>query len=174
MESEFDESCKDLDLYHGKLLKMECIHPWSSESYFEAISPFTLSGWYRLTYEDGAEVEVASVFAYVLARGSFGLVVDYSGKVRGCNYVRDTRALAYLAKMGAGLRRESVGGCKIPESEEEAERILFGEGGLGVPYEAVKPECDTFCKNICRWLEIWKDRGLIRLDDDGKRWLLTH
>lgn len=174
MEREVDDMCKDIEDYHGRLLKMECIHPWSSETYFEAISPFTLSGWYKLTYEDGAEVEIAGVFSYILVRGSFGLIRDHSGKVKGCSYVRDTRALAHIAQMGASLKRETLGECSIPESVEEAERILWGEGGLGVPYEAVKTEGETFCRNMVRWLEIWKNSGLIRLDDNRKRWLLAH
>lgn len=164
--SEYEQNCIDLNSFHGNLVKMECIHPWSREEFANATTPFRLSGWYRLTYEDGAEVEVASIFAYSLAQGDFGFIIDSTNKVQNCIYVRDDRALAYICQMGASLAREKEGLCKIP-SQDEAECII---DGFDIPFEALKYGSESACKNLQRWVGEWSQRGLIRWDEENHEW----
>lgn len=164
--SEYEQNCIDLNSIHGNLVKMECIHPWSREEFANATTPFRLSGWYRLTYEDGAEVEVAGIFAYSLAQGDFGFIIDSTNKVQDCIYVRDDRALAYICQMGASLAREKEGLCKIP-SQDEAECII---DGFDIPFEALKYGSESACKNLQRWVGEWSRRGLIRWDEENHEW----
>ena len=55
-----------------------------------------------------------------------------------CVFVREPRALAYFAQMGASLKRDSEGECNIPSTVDEAEKILWGDSGFDVPYEPLK------------------------------------
>ena len=172
--SDYDQKCVDLDSMHGNLVKMECMHPWSDEVYEDTKSPFYLSGWYRLTFEDGAEVEITCIYAYALAQGSFWFTIDRTHKVSNCVFVREPRALAYFAQMGASLKRDKEGVCVLPSSVAEAEQILWGESGLDVPYEPLKYGCATASKNMERWVNDWQQRGLIKWNDEGHSWELTH
>ncbi len=172
-EIEYDEGCIDLETAHGGLVKMECMQPWSDDVYKDTTSPFNLSGWYKLTFEDGAEVEVASLYAYALAQGSFWLILDHSGKVTNCVFVREPRALAYFAQMGASLKRDSEGECNIPSTVDEAEKILWGDSGFDVPYEPLKYGSKDANKNMERWIEDWSQRGLIRKNEEQDRWELA-
>ena len=168
-EIEYDENCIDLETVHGRLVKMECIRPWSDEVYKDTSSPFNLSGWYKLTFEDGAEVEVGSLYAYALAQGSFWLILDHSGKVTNCVFVREPRALAYFAQMGASLKRDREGECNLPSTIAEAEKILWGEDGFDVPYEPLKYGGKAANENMEKWIEDWKKRGLVRMDEEQRR-----
>lgn len=174
MEIEIDSRCVDLESIHGNLLKMECLHPWSDEVYVDAKSPSYLSGWYKLTFEDGAEVEIASIYAYALAQGSFWFITDSTHKVSNCIFVREPKALAYLAQMGASLKRDREGECKIPSTVAEAEQVLWGENGLNVPYEALKYGCAAANKNMERWMKDWQQRGLIKWVEEENAWHITH
>lgn len=171
---DIDRRCIDLETVHGKLVKMECIHPWSDEVYENAKSPFQLSGWYRLTFDDGAIVDIGSLFAYVLSQGSYWFIMDSTNKVTDTVFVRETKSLAYLARMGASLIREKVGECSIPTSTAEAEQILWGDSGFGVPYEPLKYGCKEAADNMKKWVEDWKQRGLIKWDEENEDWKITH
>lgn len=174
MSKEYDQDCVDLNDVHGELVKMECMHPWSDEVYKDAVSPFNLSGWYKLTFADGAEVEVGSLYAYALAQGSFWLILDHTNKVTDCVFVREPKALAYFAKMGAALKRDKEGECVLPSSEAEAEIILWGEDGFDVPFEALESGSPTANKNMERWIKDWQQRGLIKWNEENREWEMTH
>lgn len=174
MEKEIDEKCIDLDAIHGNIAKMECIHPWSDEVYENTKSPLNLSGWYRMTFEDGAEVEVGSIYSVALTQGSFWFIRDSLNLVPDCVFVREPRALTYFAQMGASLKRDKEGECILPSSVAEAEQILWGDNGFNVPYEALKYGCKTAGKNMERWLKDWQQRGLIKWSEDDEAWEMTH
>lgn len=174
MEKEIDEKCVDMDAIHGSLVKMECMHPWSDAVYANTKSPLTLSGWYKMTFEDGAEVEVASIYAAALAQGSFWFIRDSKNQVPDCVFVREPRALAYFAKMGATLKRDAEGECVLPSSVEEAEQILWGSDGFDVPYEALKAGCATASENMEKWIKDWQQRGLIKWNEGNESWEMTH
>ena len=173
-KKEIDEKCIDLDYLHGELQKMECIHPWSDEVYKDTTSPFNLSGMYRLTFADGAEVVVGSLYAYALAQGAFWFILDSTDKTPACIFVREPKALAYFAKMGASLQRDKEGDCAIPSSVAEAEQMLWGELGLDVPYEPLNYGCSTANKNMERWLKDWQLRGLVRWNEEQNSWEMAH
>ena len=173
-ETEIDEKCIDLETVHGKLVKMECLHPWSDEVYADTTSPFNLSGWYRLTFEDGAKVDIGSLYAYALSQGSYWLIMDDTGKVTNTVFVRETKSLAYVAKMGESLKRDKEGECSIPKSTAEAEQILWGDGGLDVPYEPLVYGSKEAVSNMKKRIDEWKRRGLIRLEEETNEWRITH
>lgn len=174
MAKEIDERCVDLESIHGNLVKMECMHPWSDEVYNNTKSPFNLSGWYKLTFEDGAEVEVGSIYSVALSQGSFWFIRDSKNQVPDCVFVREPRALAYFAQMGASLKRDKEGECLLPSTEAEAEQILWGDSGLNVPYEPLQYECSTAGKNMERWMKDWQQRGLIKWNEENESWEMTH
>ena len=174
MAKETDERCIDLDDVHGKLLKMECLRPWTDEVYKNTTSPFNLSGRYKRTFEDGAEVEVGSLYAYALAQGDFWFGRDSTWKVGDCVFVREPRALAYFAQMGAALKRDKEGECILPSSVAEAEQILWGDNGLDVPYEPIKYGCKTADEKMEKWLKDWQQRGLVRWNEENEEWEMTH
>ena len=174
MGKEIDEKCIDLDSIHGSLVKMVCMHPWSDEVYANTKSPFNLSGWYKMTFEDGAEVEVGSIYATALAQGSFWFIRDSKNQVPDCVFVREPKALAYFTKMGAVLKRDVEGECVLPSTVTEAEQILWGNDGFDVPYEPLKAGCSTVGKNMDRWIKDWQQRGLIKWNDEDNSWELTH
>lgn len=174
MAKEIDEGCIDLDDVHGKLLKMECLRPWTDETYEHTTSPFNLSGEYKLTFEDGAEVEVGSLYAFALAQGDFWFGRDSTWKVGNCVFVREPRALAYFAQMGAALKRDKEGECILPSSVAEAEQILWGDNGLDVPYEPIKYGCKTADEKMEKWLKDWQQRGLVRWNEENEEWEMTH
>jgi hypothetical protein len=174
MAKEIDEKYVDLESIHGNLVKMECMHPWSDQVYNNTKSPLNLSGWYRLTFEDGAEVEIGSIYAYALAQGSFVFITDSTSQIPDCVFVREPRALAYLAQMGASLKRDKEGECVLPSTIAEAEQILWGESGLDVPYEPLKYGCTTAAQNMDRWMKDWQQRGLIKWNEDNEYWEMTH
>lgn len=174
MEKRVYENCLDLEAIHGNLVKMECIHPWSDEVYKNTKSPFTLSGWYKLTFEDGAEVEVGSLYATALTQGCFWFIRDSQNKVSDYVFVREPRSLAYFARKGVSLERDKEGECILPSTVAEAEQILWGESGLDVPYEPLRAGCGEVDKNIERWLKDWQQRGLIKRNEEDKSWEITH
>ncbi len=171
---EIDENCIDLESVHGELTKMECIHPWSDEVYEDTKSPFNLSGWYRLTYEDGAKVDVGSMYAYALSQGSFWFISDDSNKIADAVFARSLKPLAYFARMGATLTRDKEGECALPTSTAEAENILWGEGGFGVPREPLLYGSKTAAVNMGKWVKDWQQRGLIKWNEENEEWNLTH
>ena len=166
--SDFDEKCVYLESRHGKAVKMECLRPWSKPEYKDAVTPFSLSATYKITYEDGAEVVIGGLPAYALAQGSFWYLSD-SKKETESVFARDDRVLAYLAQSGQILRRERRGECILP-SQDEADCIL---NGLDVPFEAIEYGCEWACKNMDRWVNEWKQRGLIKWDDDNHIWRIV-
>lgn len=166
--SDFDQKCVYLELRHGKAVKMECLRPWSKPEYKDAVTPFSLSATYKITYEDGAEVVIGGLPAYALAQGSFWYFSD-SKKETESVFARDDRVLAYLAQSGQILRRERRGECILP-SQDEADCIL---NGLDVPFEAIEYGCEWACKNMDRWVNEWKQRGLIKWDDDNHIWRIV-
>ena len=171
---DIDDKCIDLESVHGELLGMKCIHPWSDEVYKDTKSPFNLSGWYRLTFEDGAKVDVGSLYAYALAQGSFWFISDDSNKVEDVVFVRALKPLAYFARMGASLIRDQEGECSLPTSTAEAENILWGDGGLGVPYEPLKYGSQKSVENMEKWVKDWQQRGLVKWDEENDGWQITH
>ena len=166
--SDFDEKCVYLELQHGKAAKMECLRPWSKPEYREAVTPFSLSATYKITYEDGAEVVIGGLPAYALAQGSFWYFSD-SKKEPESVFARDDRVLAYLALVGQILRREKPGECDLP-SQDEADCIL---NGLDVPFEALEYGSEWACKNMDRWVNEWKQRGLIKWDEENHIWRIV-
>ena len=168
--SDFDQECVDLPMIHGKAVKMECLRGWSRPEYENAVSPFDLSATYKITYEDGAEVEIAGLPAYALAQGSFWYSSD-STKETGSVFARDDRVLAYLARVGQILKRENPGECVLP-SQDEADCII---DGLDIPFEALKYGSEWACKNMKRWVDEWSRRGLIKRDDvtQNHGWRIT-
>jgi len=166
--SDFDQKCVDLPMIHGKAVKMECLRPWSKPEYRDAVTPFTLSATYKITYEDGADVVIGGLPAYALAQGSFWYFSD-SKKEPESVFARDDRVLAYLAQAGQILRREKPGECILP-SQDEADCIL---NGLDVPFEAIEYGCEWACKNMDRWVNEWKQRGLIKWDEENHIWRIV-
>ncbi len=166
--SDFDEKCVYLESRHGKAVKMECLRPWSKPEYKGAVTPFSLSATYKITYEDGAEVVIGGLPAYALAQGSFWYFSD-SKKEPESVFARDDRVLAYLAQAGQILRGERRGECILP-SQDEADCIL---NGLDVPFEALECGGEWACKNMDRWVNEWKQRGLIKWDDDNHIWRIV-
>ena len=164
--SDFDEECVYLESKHGKAVKMECLCPWSKPEYKNAVTPFSLSATYKITYEDGAEVEIAGLPAYALSQGSFWYVSDNKADRIDSVFARDDRVLAYLAQAGLILRRERRGECILP-SQDEADCIL---DGLDVPFEALKYGSEWACKNMDRWVNDWRQRSLIKWDEDNHEW----
>lgn len=164
MENDYDSECTYLTLVHGRLIDMDCLHPWSDERYEDTHSPFELSGRYRMTFEDGAVVIVGSLYAYALAQGSFWLIRDMTDKVDSV-FVREDRALAYFAGLGAALKRDEEGGCDLP-TDEEADEILYGEDGFDVPFEALKYNSETAMKNMDNWVKRWRKCGLVKFDEN--------
>ena len=160
-----DQECVDLSMRHGLAVKMEGLRPWSKPEYKDAVTPFSLSATYKITYEDGAEVVIGGLPAYALAQGSFWYFSD-SKKEPESVFARDDRVLAYLAQAGQILRSEKPGECILP-SQDEADCIL---NGLDVPFEAIEHGCEWACKNMDRWVNEWKQRGLIKWDDDNHIW----
>ncbi len=166
--SDFDQKCVDLPMIHGKAVKMECLHPWSKPEYKDAVTPFSLSATYKITYEDGAEVVIGGLPAYALVQGSFWYFSDSKKKPESV-FARDDRVLAYLAQAGQILRRERRGECLLP-SQDEADCIL---NGLDVPFEAIAYGCEWACKNMDRWVNEWKQRGLIKWDEGNHIWCIV-
>lgn len=165
MGNDYDNKCIDLTLKHGRLMEMDCLRPWTDEQYENTKSPFELSGMYKMTFEDGAEVIVGSLYAYALAQGSFWFGSDMTGKVNSVVFVREDRALAYFAGLGAALKRDEEGGCDLP-TDEEADEILYGENGFDVPFEALKYNSETAMKNMDNWVKRWRKCGLVKFDGD--------
>ena len=172
-DSEYDEECTDLQGLHGRAVKMECLRPWTNEEYMDAVSPWYISASYKITYEDGAEVEIGALHAYTLAQGSFWYVSDSTKtppSLTGSVFARDERVLAYLARVAEVLKRETAGEeCKLPETEDEAERIL---GEIDVPFEALRYGCDTTKRNMDRWGERWEKEGRIKWSERDNGWII--
>ena len=173
-DTEIDEKCIDLESVHGELISMECIHPWSDEVYEDTKSPFNLSGWYRLYFEDGAKVDVGSLYAYALSQGSFWFISDDSNKIEEAVFVRALKALAYFARMGVSLTMDKEGECALPTSTAESERILWGDGGYGVPYEPLKYGSKKAVDNMKNLIKDWEQRGLVKWDEENNGWQITH
>lgn len=165
---DYDKECVDLPMLHGKAVKMECIREYTNEEYIDAVALVNLSGAYRIVYEDGAEVEIGCLFAYLMSQGSVWFVSD-SKSALDCVFVRDTRVIAYLANLGKNLTRPTVGECILP-TEEEAERIL---AELEVPIEALNYGGKAAWDNAARWKDCWEKQGLIKWSEDDHAWLLT-
>lgn len=168
--SDYDKECIDLPMIHGMAVEMECLRGWTNDEYKDAVSPFYLSAKYRITYEDGANVEIGSLFAYTLSQGSFWYSSDSKADRIDSVFARDTRVLAYLAQVGQVLKREESGKCILP-SEEEAERIL---AELDIPIEGLAYGSETAGKNMDRWIKDWQQRSLIKWDEEENGWRITH
>ena len=168
--SDYDKKCVDLPMIHGDAAKMECLRGYTNEEYKDAVSPEYLSARYKITYEDGAEVQISCLFLYALAQGSFCYSSDSKVKRIDSVFARDTRVLAYLAQVGQVLKREQPGECQLP-SEEEAERIL---AELEVPMEGLEYGGATAGKNAERWIKDWQQRGLIQWSEEDNGWRITH
>lgn len=165
---EFDNRCKDLMLYHGRVESMECLHGWCDEIYADTSSPWELSGTYKIKCEDGAELVIISRFTYALCLGSFGIMSDSTKKLTNYDYSRDDRVLAYLASLGAELRRDKPGVCELPE-DADAMRILYDE--LMVPFEALKYGSKISLEKSKEWMKKWQTEGMLAQTEDG-RWVL--
>lgn len=161
--SEFDKECTDLTSVHGELRKMECLHPWSDERYKNTTSPWDLSGMYKLTFADGAEVTVGSLYSYAITQGSFWFFSDTTDKVDSV-FAREDRALAYFASRAETLVKDSEGNCELP-SQADADKILTG---LDVPFEALEYGCETAAKNANALAEKWLKQGLVKKAEDGR------
>lgn len=161
--NETDPKCTDLTLVHGELQTMECLHPWSDERYENTTNPYDLSGMYKLTFADGAELTVGSLYAYALAQGSFWLIEDPTDKATSV-FVREDRALAYFASKGSILQRDREGLCELP-SQSEADAIL---ADFGVPDEALKFGSEEVLKGFDAWGDKWLKQGLVKKDEEGK------
>ena len=171
-DSEYDEDGTDLHGLHGRAVKLECLRPWTNEEYIDAVSPWYISASYKITYEDGAEVEIGALHAYTLAQGSFWYVSDSSKtppSLTGSVFARDEMVLAYLARVAEALKREIPGECKLPETEDEAERIL---SEIDVPFEALRYGCDTAKRNMDRWGEKWEKEGRIKWSERDNGWVI--
>ena len=166
---EFDQECVFLDLVHGDVVKVECLRDGSDAVYRGTLNPWLLSGRYKLYFEDGAEVEVGSIYAASLCQGSFWFGRDSTNKIDSV-FVREDRVLAYMAQRGANLERDKVGEVTLP-SAEEAEQIL---AFLDVPFEPVVAGGKYAQNKAKRWTEDWKQRGLIKWDDFYNVWKMTH
>ena len=172
--NEYDEECIDLPMLHGQAKKMVCLRPWTNEVYQDAASPFDLSATYKITYEDGAEVVIGGLPAYALAQGSFWYNSDSSKEygIPDSIFARDTRVLAYLARVGEVLKRETEGSeCELPSTVEIAEQIL---AEIDVPFEALKYGGKQAKKNADRWVETWKQNGLVEWDEENQAYRITH
>ena len=161
--SEFDQNCADLTLVHGELLAMECLHPWSDERYENTTSPWDLSGMYKLTFADGAEVTVGTLYSYAVTQGSFWYFSD-STKTVNSVFAREDRALAYFALRADVLTKDREGECALP-SQAEADRIL---ADLDVPFEALKYGCKTAAENANALAKKWLKKGLVKKAEDGR------
>ena len=168
--SEYDKKCIDLSMIHGQAVNMECLRNYTNEEYKDATSPEYLSARYKITYEDGAVVEISCLFLYALSQGSFWYSSDSKMEDIDSVFARDTRVQAYLVQVGQSIKRGQVGECTLP-SEEEAERIL---AELEVPIEGLAYGSTTAGKNMERWIKDWQQRGLIQWDEDANIWRMTH
>ena len=165
----FDQDCVFLDIVHGNVTKMDCLRDGSDEVYRGTLNPWLLSGRYKLYFEDGAVVEIGSIYGAALCHGSFWFGRDSTNKIDSV-FVREDRVLAYMAQRGANLERDKAGEVTLP-SAKEAEKIL---ADLDVPFEPIVAGCQYAMDKAKRWTEDWKQRGLIKWDDFYNVWKMTN
>ena len=111
MNDQYDETGKSLTACHGLVRTMVCLRAYSDARFRDTLSPWELSGTYRITCEDGAELVIISRFADSLCYGEFGIMGDTTGELTDYDNAYDERVLAYFADMGANLRRDTAGEC---------------------------------------------------------------
>lgn len=167
---EYNKGCKELEDYHDGVAEMECIHGWSDERYDGTVSPWELSGTYRLKCFDGAELIIISRFSDALCFGWFGIMNDSTKVLTDYDDGRDNRVVAYLAKMGAELKRDYPHKIELPSAEVAAEEMK----GLGVPNRPLWPYGGQGGERKMEWKREWLRRGLVKWTEDGKSLVMTN
>ena len=163
MNDQYDETGKSLTLCHGLVRRMVCLRAYSDERFRDTHSPWELSGTYRITCADGAELVIISRFADSLCYGEFGIMGDTTGELTDYDNAYDERVLAYFADMGANLRRDTAGECTLP-SVEEAREILRR---YDVPRRPLRYFSYIAAEKKRRLFECWKRSSLVVRTEEG-------